>query len=54
MNLVVSPGHMSSFFHEIDITHQLELYEIFRRAKTVKPVLILSVNKFGPSGQLLI
>jgi hypothetical protein len=51
MKLVDSPGLYDTKSPEIDVSNQLGIYEAFCKAKTAKPVLILSFLKFGDRGE---
>jgi hypothetical protein len=51
MNLVDSPGLYDTKSPEIDVSNQFGIYEAFCKAKTAKPVIILSLMKFGDRGE---
>jgi hypothetical protein len=51
MNLVDSPGLFDTKSPEIDVSNQYGIYEAFCKARTAKPVIILSLMKFGDRGE---
>jgi len=48
---VDSPGLYDTKSPEIDVSNQIGIYEAFCKAKTAKPVIILSLMKFGDKGE---